>query len=138
MIKSKNLFRLFFSLLVITFFHNVQAEPPPGQVLQINTDFSSIQGKPSWILIIRDLQNGQVIPYIFDLSSNQNYWLAFTYGRSYRITSSQMKFGENKVINNFCGLESGILSGVSMTIYLHGKLTPNSKTSECHVSRYNS
>lgn len=44
-----------------------QAQIPLGQTLQINTHFNHIYGEPVWLLVLRDVQTGQVLPYIFDL-----------------------------------------------------------------------
>jgi hypothetical protein len=107
-----------------------------GQTIQIYTQFRHFFGKPTWLLIIRDVETGLVTPYIFDIRNNENYWLAFTYGHHYQITVSNLKFGTYGVINNFCGLENGILSGVSMYMTLTGVLTPDPKTTKCFVHQY--
>lgn len=110
-----------------------------GQTIQINTHFSSFAGKPSWLLIIRNVDSGQVSPYIYDVSREENFWLAFSYGRNYKITVSQMQLNPyGAVINNFCGLVDGrIMKGESMIITLSGDLTPKRIWSiDCHVMRY--
>ena len=112
------------------------AENPVGQSIQINTHFQSVAGKPSWLLIVRDVESGQVSPYIFDIRNNDNFWIAFTYGRSYRVSVSNLKWGPYAIINNFCNLEDGILDGRSLVITLSGDLTPISSTSLCHVLNY--
>jgi len=114
------------------------AQNPMGQTLQINTHFRSITGNPVWLLIIRDLDSGVVLPYMFDIKNNDNFWLAFSFSRNYVITASHLKFGPFAVINNFCHLENKILSGKSMIISLSGHLTPSPKTFNCHVLTYNS
>lgn len=132
-IKVRNSFLWFITILFFTAAH---AETPLGQTLQIYTRFQSIIGKPSWLLIVRDVDTGQVSPYLFDLKHNDNFWVAFTYGHSYRVTASTLKFGAYAVINNFCRLENGILSGKSMMITLSGKLSPDPASSTCHVMKY--
>lgn len=107
------------------------------QTLQIYTHFRSIVGKPTWLLIIRDVNTGLVSPYVFDIQNNDNFWVAFTYGHNYKITASTLSFGRNAVINNFCHLENGILSGKSMYMTLTGVLTPNPRTLHCNVLKYN-
>lgn len=107
-----------------------------GQTIQIYTRFRQFVGKPTWLLIIRDVETGLVTPYIFDVRNNENYWVAFTYGHHYRITVSQLKFGTYGEINNFCQLENGILSGTSMYMTLTGVLTPDPKTTKCFVHHY--
>lgn len=123
-------------LLLISLFSFAHAENPLGQTLQIYTHFKKILGKPSWLLIVRDVDTGQVSPYLFDLKHNDNFWVAFTYGHSYRVTASTVKFGAFAEINNFCNLEDGILSGKSMYITLSGSLTPDRNTSKCFVSKF--
>ncbi len=112
--------------------------PPAGQNLQINTYFRSITGTPTWLLIIRDEDTGKVSPYIFDVANKENFWIAFTFGHSYRITASSVKFNPYATLNNFCGLENyGILSGQSLFITVSGSLTPNYRSSKCRVLKYN-
>ena len=129
---------LTFALCVSTLFFNsvLFAQNPFGQVIQINTNFRSIIGKPNWLLIIRNEETGQVFPYIFDITVQDNFWLAFTYGRTYRITASKLTFGPYAIIHNFCNLEDGMLSGKSMIITLTGDLTPATATSHCKVMRF--
>jgi len=113
------------------------AEPNPfGQVVQINTRLQSVVDKPTWLLIVRNVDTGLVLPYVFDFkNSDENFWLALTYSRSYRITASSLKFG-SYTINNFCHLEGGIISGESVSVRLTGNLTPDPRTSQCYVSQY--
>jgi hypothetical protein len=121
-----------------------------GQTIQIRTRFSSFSGRPSWLLIIRDVDNGQNIPYIFDVRRGNNSWVALTYGRNYLITVSNLQFspyGRNPYktnpyttakINNFCQLESNgrVRRGESLIITIDGDLTPYSNTYRCSVSSY--
>lgn len=123
-------------LLASSLMTTVNAENLMGQTLQIYTHFHSIVGKPSWLLIIRDVNTGQVSPYLFDLRHNNNFWVAFTYGHTYRITASTLKFGPYAEINNFCHLEDGILSGKSLYMTLSGNLTPDRQNSRCYVMKY--
>lgn len=108
-----------------------------GQVLQINTLFSAVKRKPTWLLIIRDMQTGVVVPYLFDIRNNENYWVAFTYGHTYRITASELQFeGTKYKIHNFCDLANGVIKDKSMFIRLTGKLTTNRDTSHCSVLKF--
>ncbi|MBX3708406.1 MAG: hypothetical protein KIT56_07130 [Gammaproteobacteria bacterium] len=118
-----------------------------GQVIQINTRFRSFVGKPTWTLIIRDIDHGQNIPYLFDIRRGGNHWVAFTYGRNYLITASRLQIEtyqsrynkyKNYRIKNFCNLESNgrIIRGRSMYITIEGHLSPYSNTYVCHVSTY--
>ena len=107
-----------------------------GQTLQVNTHFSSIIGTPTWLLIIRDTKTGLVLPYIFDIKDNDNFWVAFTAGRTYKVTASTLKFGPYAKINNFCHLENGVITDKSFFISLSGELSPNPKSSKCHVRKY--
>lgn len=118
-----------------------------GQVLQVHTRFNRIIGKPSWLIVIRDVDHNQTIPYLFDIDTENNYWVIFTYSRDYLITASTLQinnyrsryniFGKYE-INDFCGLESHgrIVRGESMYIHIDGDLTPNADTVSCHVSRF--
>lgn len=118
-----------------------------GQIIQIHTRFHSFIGKPTWLLIIRDLDHDQTIPYLYDIRRGDNQWLAFTYGRDYLITVSKLsteiynahynKFRQYKT-NDFCDLESNgrIMRGESIIINIEGDLSPDSNTYTCHVLRY--
>jgi len=107
-----------------------------NQTIQINTHFDKINGKPTWLLIIRDMQSGQVLPYVFDIRNNDNFWVAFSSERSYKITVSNLKFNDCIAINNFCHLQDGVISGKSMFITLSGKLTRNRNSVTCHIMKY--
>ncbi len=131
----RKLFALFWLSLCMT---SASAQNPFGQTLQINTYFRSVIGSPTWLLIIRDEDTGVVIPYMFDIKREDNFWIAFTYGHSYRVTASTVKWGPFAVIHNFCRLEDGILSRQSMIISLSGKLTPYRYSSFCKVIKFKS
>lgn len=122
-----------------------------GQTIQINTRFRSFVGRPAWTLIVRDLENGQNIPYLYDITKGGNFWIALTYGREYVITVSKMQFSPyrynpdciyepfcSREINNFCHLESNghIMRGQSIIIWIDGDLTPYTNTYRCHIRRY--
>ncbi len=111
-----------------------------GQILQINTRFHSHVGKPTWLLIIREQETGVVSPYVYDIRQNDNFWIALTWGHTYRITVSQLKiafdFGPPVVINDFCHLQSEMIEGKSMTISITGQLTPDRKNAICHVKKF--
>ena len=123
-----------------------------GQTIQIYTRFHSFVGQPSWLLIIRDVDHGQNIPYLFDIKKGDNMWVAMTFSRNYLITVSSLQFSPYRMypnrnyprtyssakINNFCGLESNgsIIRDESLYIVLSGDLTPNRDRFTCHVSRY--
>ncbi|EKD70980.1 MAG: hypothetical protein ACD_46C00308G0004 [uncultured bacterium] len=110
-----------------------------GQTIQIYTRFKSFVGKPSWLLIIRDIDHNQNIPYLYDIKRGDNFWLAFTFGRNYLILASKLVFNPYKSkINNFCHLESNgrIIRGESLFITISGDLSPNTNTFNCHVLKY--
>ncbi|OGT41407.1 MAG: hypothetical protein A3F42_01950 [Gammaproteobacteria bacterium RIFCSPHIGHO2_12_FULL_37_34] len=116
-----------------------------GQTIQIYTRLHRFVGKPSWLLIVRDVDHNKNIPYLFDLKKGTNFWVAFTYGRNYLITVSELQFSpyrrdpyQIKKIKNFCQLESfgHIIRGKSLYITINGKLTPNTDTFTCHISKY--
>src|SRR5579883_513339 len=54
-----------------------------GETIQIYTRFRSFLGKPSLLLIIRDVDSDQSIPYLFDVTRGDDFWFALTYGRNY-------------------------------------------------------
>ena len=118
-----------------------------GQTIQIYTRFSSFIGKPSWLLIIRDLDHGQNIPYLFEIRKGDNFWIAFTYSRNYLVSVSNLQIEtyrsrynkfKNYQINDFCNLESAgrIIRGESLYITINGDLSPDRETYTCNVSRY--
>lgn len=116
-----------------------------GQTIQINTRFHTFVGRPSWLLIIRDVDHGQNIPYLYDIERGKNFWLAFTVGRNYLITASILSFSpytnkpyRTKKIVNFCNLESHdhIIRGRSLVITIQGNLTPIPGSYTCSVQSY--
>lgn len=121
--------------IFITLSCSAEFFPSPAQTLQINTHFDSVHGKPEWLLIVRDLESGRVLPYLFDIKNNDNFWIAFTSSRSYKVTVSDLKFGQSTVLHNFCHLE-GINIGKSMMISLRGKLYPDRNKIICDVMKY--
>lgn len=120
---------------------------PRGQIIQIHTRLYSFVGQPIWTLIIRDIDNNKVYPYLFDFSTGENDWQAFTYSKNYLITVSRMQIVsyescfnkyKNYRLNNFCHLESNgrVHRGESMIIDIEGDLSPNTDTFNCHISTY--
>lgn len=110
-----------------------------GQIIEINTRLHSYLGKPTWLLIVRDVDHGQNIPYMYDIRRGTNHWLAFTYSRNYLITTSELVFHPyKKKIKNFCGLESmgRIQRGTSYNITITGSLTGNPRAFECNILKY--
>lgn len=108
-----------------------------GQTLQVQTHFRSVLGNPTWLLIVREMETGRILPYQFDIEENNNFWVAFTAGHSYQVTVSEVTFGPYAKIKNFCRLQNGVISGKSMWIVLSGRLTPNRYQSHCTVTKYN-
>lgn len=118
-----------------------------GQTLQIYTRLHSFQGTPTWTLIVRDVDNNQTIPYMFEIRKGTNFWLNFTFGKNYLITLSKVQISSYKsccnqfkkyVINNFCNLESHgrIIRGESLSITVSGDLSPNPNTYSCQITRF--
>ncbi|OGT45915.1 MAG: hypothetical protein A3E83_02410 [Gammaproteobacteria bacterium RIFCSPHIGHO2_12_FULL_41_20] len=108
-----------------------------GQTVQIYTHFSEIIGKPSWLLVIYDVDTNQVLPYMFDITELDNFWVAFSFSRNYRIAASTLRFFPFPTsIHNFCHLEDGVVSGQSFYVTLSGPLTPNRRLIHCQVMRY--
>lgn len=134
-------------LCLISYGYAQQNNNGLGQVLQITTRLHYFVGRPSWTLIIRDLDHNQNMPYLFDISRGDNHWVVFTYGTNYLITASrlqietyQSKYNTYKQyrLNNFCHLESNgrIRKGESMYITIEGGLSPYNNSFSCHVSSY--
>lgn len=111
-----------------------------GQTIQIYTQLAKIKAKPSWLLIIRDIDHGQNIPYLYDFEHGDNFWMALTYSKNYLILASRLVFNShtNKKVSNFCGLESNgrIIRGQSLYITINGKLTTNPDTYTCNVQSF--
>lgn len=116
-----------------------------GQTLQISTRLHSFVGAPSLTLIIRDVDNNQTIPYIFDITRSDHFWMVFTGSRNYLITASTLQFSPyrqdpycSKKVYNFCGLESHgrIIRGESLYLVISGDLTPYAHTYRCQISRH--
>jgi hypothetical protein len=140
----------FYICILFSLFHSVlsyaqPAEDGVGQVIQITTQLHSFVGQPSWLLIIRDIDHGQNIPYLYDFRSGNNGWVAFTYSNNYLILASNLQFSPYRTnpyrsakINNFCHLESQghIIRGEAMYITITGDLSPNTNTFTCHVLKY--
>jgi hypothetical protein len=139
---------LFLSLYLLPFAGYAQSgEDGIGQTIQIYTRFQSFVGKPSWLLVIRDLDHNENIPYLFDIKRGNNFWLALTRGRNYLIVASTLQietynprcntFKKYK-IHNFCHLESHgrIIRGESMYVTINGNLAPNTDRYTCNVSSY--
>lgn len=113
-----------------------------GQTIQIYTHFKMIETgmpqlfNPSWVLILRDPDTNQVLPYEYDIKHKDNFFMALNFGHRYQITSSTLSFGDFAVIHNFCGLEDGVISGRSLFIKLSGVLSPEPNATKCHVKSY--
>lgn len=118
-----------------------------GQTIEIHTQLHSFIGKPAWTLIIRDLDHGQNIPYLFDFTRGNDHWVVFTYSRNFLISASRLQIEtyrsrynkyKNYRINDFCNIESNgrIIRGRSMYITIEGDLSPYSNTYTCNVSSY--
>lgn len=137
--KVLNIIWLLTATLVATTPVHSQPDNGLGQVIQIRTNLRSFVGKPTWLLIIRDVDHNQVIPYLYDIERGDNFWIAITYSRNYLITVSELTFNPyGRKINNFCELESmgAIQRGSSFQVHITGKLSPNPDTFNCNVLKY--
>ena len=128
-------FRMICIIFLAIFFLKANAQTAE-QTLQIRTHFQQQIGNPTWLVIIRDMQNGRLFPYLFDIRQKDNFWVAFSNSRVYRVTVSQLKFDSFAVTNNFCDLENTVMDGKSIFITLTGILSPDSSKINCHVLRY--
>lgn len=106
-------------------------------IIEIHTQLYAIVGKPTWLIVLRDVDSGRILTFMYDFIIYDNNWIAYSKNRKYRIVSSSLKFGPDQVINNFCGIQDGILEGKSMYITLTGAITPDPATAKCHVLKYN-
>lgn len=116
-----------------------------GNIIQIHSRLHSFVGRPSWLIVVRDVDHNQNIPYIFDFRRGNNFWFAFTFGRNYLISVSNLQFSpcrrnpyRSTRSNNFCNIESDgrIIHGKSMTIMISGGLSPDPCTYTCHAVTY--
>lgn len=146
-LRIKVLSLISLALCSLPLFANPNPDAPFGQMIEIRTHLTSFIGDPVWSLEIRDIDNNQILPYVFDIKRGDNYWVALTYGHNYLIQASRMQFVSyqsryntyrNFRIKNFCRIESNgrILRNRSATIYLEGNLSPNSDTYTCHMTTY--
>jgi hypothetical protein len=135
-IKRIRNFRLLSLILAFILPTLAQAQNSFGEFIQINTQFYSIQGEPTWLLILRDLDTGRILPYVYEVRNNDNFWMALSRAHNYKITVSNLNFNNNTTIKNFCHLENKILHGESMTISIEGKLSRHSNTSHCYATKY--
>lgn len=143
---KKILFAMLFNALFFTPLHlAVGQNNDPGQVIHISTYFRSFVGKPSWLLIIRDLDHNQNRPYLFDIRKGENSWTIFTFSKNYLITVSSMQFSPYKryhprfrQTNNFCHLESRgqIMKNLSLSLIIQGDLSPNTGKYTCQTTYY--
>lgn len=120
-----------------TFIHSAMAEPV---TLQIHVNLKSFVGNPSWLLMIRDLEHNQNIPFLYDFTNKTHYWTAYSTGKNYLIVGSTLQFNKphKKSIENFCSLESNgrIVRSKNMVIQISGTLKPNSTDLKCSVSAF--
>lgn len=143
--------RIYFSLLLFIPSISINcslAQPSEeglGQTIQIRTRLHSFVGRPSWLLILRDVDHGQTIPYVYDFERGNNFWIALSYSRNYLITASVLQFSPyryhpygTKTIRNFCQLESHgrIIRAQSLSVSIQGDLSPDTHTFTCQVMKY--
>jgi len=117
-----------------------------GETIRITTRLNSYVGKPSWLLVIRDVDHSRTIPYVFDFQRGENTWLAYTFGHHYLITISNLQMPtyiashndyKNYQINDFCHLQSNgrVQNGVGMDITITGDLNAKHHY-QCQAIRY--
>ncbi len=145
MIK-KYLKNLCVSIIVCIFASSALADFE-GQTIQIYTRFHAFVGNPTWLLVIRDLDSDQNLPYMFDIVRGDNFWVIFVPSRNYLISASRLQISsyqsrtntfKNIRVNDFCNLESNgrIIKGESLYITIDGELRPNRDAYNCNVSSY--
>lgn len=125
----------------------VEIDEGLGQTVLITTHLDHFVGLPTLLLIIRDIDDGINIPYLFDIRQGDNAWVAITYGHDYLITASKLTIVKyeprynayrNFVTNDFCHLQSSgrIHRGTSMSVEVTGDLSPNRNLYNCNVTVY--
>lgn len=145
--KSASLCLIFVLFIGIWINNAYSIHQDPGETIQISTRLRSFVGNPSWLIVIRDLDHGQNIPYLYDIKKGENYWMAFTAGKNYLILASTLRINthgtrQNRykqyVIHDFCHLESKgrIARHQSLYITVTGDLTSNPNTVDCNVARF--
>src|SRR5258707_511785 len=111
--KNKLLIVIFAFFLSCSGLSLAHADDDFGQMIEINTNFHSFIGKPSWLIMIRDVDHNENFPYLFDIKRGENYWVAPTHSRNYLITASTLKINtyqsrtnifKQYQIRNFCNL----------------------------------
>lgn len=137
---------LFFLSIFASFSHATIRPYGLGQMIQITTSFPHAYHNARWILVIRDVDHHQRIPYSFDMQKGQHQWMVFTYSKHYRILSSTFYADANNKldqpkpvrIKNFCQLKghNSILSSRSMHIYINGDVLSDPEAAFCQISTY--
>ncbi len=107
-----------------------------SMTIQINTHFKEIEGKPSWLLIVYDLDSSAVYPYLFDINERNNHFTIYTNSMNYRLVSIMQFSKEDKKIANFCNLPADRISRESLTITIDGTLSSTPNTSNCLTRRW--
>lgn len=124
------------ALLLLGHVTHAQSITPFGQAIEIRTNLTTVAGNPSWILILRDIKNGGVFPYIFDFQKEENFWVAFSYSQLFRVTVSRLQFDDDSSISNFCNIENSTLSHESMTVVVKGVMSPTFSSPPCLVKTF--
>src|SRR5579862_8512330 len=68
-----------------------QSEDNVLQLINIETHLHSFVGKPSWLLMIRDLDHNENVPYLFEIRRGENFWVAPIASQHYLILASTLK-----------------------------------------------
>jgi hypothetical protein len=111
------------------------AELGLGQTIQIETYLQSIIGAPTWTLILRNEDTGEIVPYMYDIVNYNSFFIALSYARSYRVVASTMQF-QYATFQNFCHLEGGTISNESYIIRITGSLSPDRHAFRCRSSKF--
>ena len=102
-------------------------------VIQVQGQLTGIEDSPTWLILLSNVDDGSIIPWMHDFGQGRSDWLVFPEGHDYRIVASELRFAHNTVFPNFCSLQDGILSDRSVQIFLRGKLSPAMDSFNCHV-----
>lgn len=115
--------------------------------LQVKTNVYSIVGKSILTIIIRDIDRNENIPYVFEFTPGNQYWVLPIPSHNYFVLSARLQITKydprcnaykNYRINNFCHIESRgrILRGKSVDLFVQGDLSPNTNKYSCQVKTY--
>ncbi|MFN3234381.1 MAG: hypothetical protein ACE365_03060 [Gammaproteobacteria bacterium] len=125
-------------LLFITIFclgSSVYATNLSSQAVQVTFRLNAIAGNPNLWLLIKNLDDGSVTPYMIPITSPQMYKLFKTNGSQYQIMALKIQYEGGSV--SPCQLTKNIIDNKATRIFLYGSLGPKLPPPECTVAYLN-